>query len=501
MNSVYRRLVPMFCLPLFAACDSGGAAQSDATSADATTAPDGDAAGTQTSADTTTSPDAHEGAAPVATSVTAHVAGARGHDLDLVIVGTDADKDIADARVRVYDAGGQDVMAFRTTLEATADSNESLVSFSEPVAGKASVIAHIRIRDLMLEHPEIASVDVALHDAAGHFSDDASGDVVAQVVKQLGDACDKTAVADRCADGLGCRGTPSQCQDGLASEITKLAYLKGEGGTRIVVQGTDPEDDLLSLKIEFLDNAGKPLLVDLDNDETPESQEFEVNAAGQARDGAFVVRVVPAAGFELMVPQVAVTATDAAGHEGARKTAKLAPTPVRGAGAACDVNGFDVCNATSVCSPGVPNVANTCKAKAQLATAECASAPSVDVAAGTHVVSGIVAGPSVWDAPASCSSGDPTGRPETAVVLHLENDVAHLTLSTEVDGTNFDTVLYVVPGCTIDSTQALGCADDAPSGAAAASLELELVPAGDYLVIVDSWGPDGGSYALSVTAE
>jgi len=279
-----------------------------------------------------------------------------------------------------------------------------------------------------------------------------------------------------------------------------VAYLKGEGGTRILVQGTEPEDDLLSVLIEFLDNAGQPLLVDLDNDEVPESQEFEVNAAGQAVDGAFVVRVTPVEGFELLVPQVAVTPADAAGHTGQRKTSKLANTPVRAVGQACDVYGFDVCNTTAVCAPGVPGATNTCKAKSQLAPAECNAAPELDPAAGVDTVTGIADGPSLWDAPAGCSSGDTKNRPEAVVKLHLASPAASLTVSTDEPGTNFDTVLYVLPACAADAAP-IGCADDSPEASAAGVLELELVPAGDYFVVIDSWGPDGGTYTLRVAVD
>jgi hypothetical protein len=145
---------------------------------------------------------------------------------------------------------------------------------------------------------------------------------------------------------------------------------------------------------------------------SPEASEFEVNAAGKAVDGEFVVRVDPVAGFETVVPQIAVTPTDAAGHDGARKTARLATTPVRAVGQGCDPWGFDVCAATAACVPGVPDASNTCKAKSQLIPAECALAPVLEPATDVFEVSGLADGPSLFDAPTTCSAGDPKGRPE-----------------------------------------------------------------------------------------
>jgi len=478
------------------AADSDGAdatGGNDATSGlDATRAPDG--------RDTTRG--GETGAAdepPTLTSVSAHIAGVKGVDLDLALVGGDVDGDAELARVRVFDGSGAPVLAFRSGL-GDPDSNEQLVAFAAPVAGQKTFIASVRLRELIGDHPDIAKVEVALRDATGELSADVSADIAAQPVRQLGDACDPAAIEDRCTSGFGCRGTPAQCQEGLAPEVAKVAYLKGEGGTRILVQGVDAEEDVATVLIEFLDAAGQTLLVDLDNDEVPESSEFEVSTIDVLADGAFLVKVTPVAGFDLLVPQIAVTATDAAGHVGVRKTAKLAAAPVRAVGQACDANGFDVCNpATAVCVAAANGTSHTCKPKAQLGAAECAAAQILEP--DGVAVFGVADGPSLWDAPATCSSGDPTGRPEAVAVLRLSAPAARLTLTTALDGTNFDTVLYLLPGCGAANAVPLGCGDDASDGGAAATLELELVPAGDYLVVVDAWGAEGGSFALSASLE
>jgi hypothetical protein len=68
-------------------------------------------------------------------------------------------------------------------------------------------------------------------------------------------------------------------------------------------------------------------------------------------------------------------------------------------------------------------------------------------------------------------------------------------------GTSFDTVLYAMPGCPNDNADALGCSDDVPMGAGASELVLENLPAGDYVVVIDSFDPMGGNFELHAIIE
>jgi hypothetical protein len=68
-------------------------------------------------------------------------------------------------------------------------------------------------------------------------------------------------------------------------------------------------------------------------------------------------------------------------------------------------------------------------------------------------------------------------------------------------GTTFDTALYVLPGCEDSSVDALACNDDVPGANAASELVLTDVPPGDYIVVVDSFGVEGGTFQLSATVE
>jgi hypothetical protein len=113
-------------------------------------------------------------------------------------------------------------------------------------------------------------------------------------------------------------------------------------------------------------------------------------------------------------------------------------------------------------------------------------------------VIGVTGSVSLWDAPQGCSSNDPTGRPEGVVMLHLDQ-MASVTLTTAQPATNFDTTLYVLPGCPDDSLGALGCSDDTPGAGTASTLSLQNIGPGDFAVIVDSFDYVGGTFELMAT--
>ena len=90
------------------ACDGGG-------SPDEVDAADGvDAVGADARGDGDVAAEAEP---PSLVSVSAHMAGARGHDLVLSIDGADADGDAELTRVRLFDAADRPVLAFRSGLE------------------------------------------------------------------------------------------------------------------------------------------------------------------------------------------------------------------------------------------------------------------------------------------------------------------------------------------------------------------------------------------------
>lgn len=69
--------------------------------------------------------------------------------------------------------------------------------------------------------------------------------------------------------------------------------------------------------------------------------------------------------------------------------------------------------------------------------------------------------------PKSCPRIDGLGAAlqspaQTVFPRSLTTGALTLTLTTARPGTNFDTTLYVLTGCPIDASVALGCNDDAP---------------------------------------
>jgi hypothetical protein len=500
MNRLWTVAGVLFCL-VCAACDAGtgGDAGDAAGSADAPGGGGGpgarDGRGGGAGGDSAAVP-----TVPTLSSASVRVTGAAGQDLTIDVIGADEGGDAAFLHIRVTDAGGRPVPAWALTPDGLQGTAEHRAAFDAPLAGKTSFSGRVSLARMAASHPEIASVTVAVEDARGDLSEEVTAPVSEQPQVELGAACDPAHIETRCAPGYGCRGVPPACAEGRAPELVRVAYVRTDAGARILMTGTEPEDDLAVVRLDFLDARGNPVAVDLDNDESPESESFDVEAEGLAYGGTFFLALDSTESFAAQVPRIAATARDMAGHVGATKTVNLAPPTTRGAAATCDPRGFDVCAAGLACTPGDPAVRNTCQRLTSLQPRVCREAPVLDPAAGVDTVAGRTGGASLWDAPPVCSAGDPVRRPEGLALLRLRSAAASVTLSTAESGTNFDTVLYVLPGCAPDSAGALGCVDDTEDGAAAV-LTLEMVPAGDYLVVVDSWGPEGGDFVLTVTVE
>lgn len=468
----------------------------------------GDGSGADTTADTAegddgshgsdgSNPDAEEAKTPEIVSLKAQGAGPKGLDLRIRILGSDPDGDTIAARVRVLDASGGGVLAFGAPVDEEFDGSLTVIALPADTGKPPGIDAVLKLAGLLGTYPAIAGVEVALQDAAGNVSEVATAEVTVQPVKALGEPCDPAKELDRCEYGYGCGGTPPTCQEGKAPAITKLAYLTFPEGAKILVQGTEPEDDLATIDLDFLDKAGKPVTIDLDNDGVPDASTFTVDAHGAAIDGAFVVVVQTAETFQALVAKVAATPADDHGHVGKTVTAAQAKPPVKAPGAVCSPDGFDVCKEGSHCAPKAGTTAWTCQSTSALRKAACEGAPVIEMGAS---VSGVASGASLWDAPVGCQGTDPTARPEGLVRLHLETPLASLTLSTVHPGTNFDTVVYVFEGCgEAPAAAPLACGDDSPEGGASL-VTLEDLASGDYLIVIDSFDSAGGSFVLSATA-
>lgn len=441
------------------------------------------------------------GSAPQWSTVDARVAGRTGKDLRIGVKGTDRDKNIAAVTVKLMDGQGGPVIGFDTDHDGQPDSAEGNLPVEGMTWAGETVTGAAIARGVFNANITVVQVAVTLIDAVGLTSDEKNTLIEAQPVVSLGDPCDATFVANRCGPGFGCRGTPTVCSEGLAPQVSRMAFYKGTNGPTILLEGTEPEDDLSVVRFQFQNAAGQNISIDSDGDGTPDLSSFDQDAASLAVDGAFFLRMQSGADLDQQVPKLVATPIDAAGHTGMPKVVSPTAIPTRTAGQTCDPRGFDVCVAKTTCAPGVVGAMNKCATAAPLRVSECSAAPTLTATAEGAVLYGMAGGGSLWDAPAGCSTADPVGRPEGVVRVHLASRADKLTLSTVGPSTQFDTTMYVMEGCPDDSSRALACNDDFPMSAGASVVVLTNLSAGDYLVVIDSFSPAGGAFELHATVE
>jgi hypothetical protein len=427
-------------------------------------------------------------------TVTLQNSGRHGYDLLFTIQGGDAAGLTTEAQVQLLDAANAPVVAFDTNWDGLPDSAQKRLHFDQSTLGQKTFKQTITLPQLYAQAPTIASAIVALSDANGTLSPSVTVTLLPQAIAKQGDRCDTSDVADRCADGLWCTGTPATCQMAASPSLTRVAYYGGDSPSELIL-GSDQAEDLSSLRIDFLDSNNKPVIVDLSGDNTPGSSAIvDVrSAAGQT----FFFENDPVAAFTAVVPKIQVTPTDSLGHVGAPVMATLAAQPTLAAELSCDAYGFSQCAAGTACSPGVPGITNRCTGLSVLQTAKCAAAPQA-TSAGLLSAWGVVSGISVWDPPAGCAPATAVGHPESVVMLTLTQSVSALTISTATPETNFNTVVYVLPECTTSSSGALGCNDDTQGYSS--TVTLANVPAGSYAIVVDSVTQQTGQFGLAITA-
>lgn len=437
---------------------------------------------------------------PAITALEARTVGRTGEDLLVTVGGADAEGDVLYVTISFFDRVGAPLAATDLDGNGTPDASGRAL-FAEPVSGETSFTGHLSFPGLIGREPNLASVRLYLEDAGGHLSPEVTAQVLEQAVLEFGQSCDPEGILNRCQAPFSCRSDPPSCLEGLPPEITQFAYLRDDNGPRMLFFGTDPDNDVASIFLEFLDDAGNPTTVDLDNDDTPESTSLDVDVRGNGADGEFFHAIQSAVGFDTLVPKLAATATDEQGHTGARVLASIANTPVRSAGQACDLRGFfDTCANNTVCVLTADGSRSTCQNVNTAITQACNEAPVLDPAGTTSTLLYLQGG-SRFDPPSGCASQDPTGNPDGLARLHLEQGVPALTITTDRPGTQLDSILYVYAGCGVPTSEALGCNDDARSGVFASTVHLTNVPPGDYMIVVDSWTEGAGTADLAISLE
>lgn len=487
----WRWTVVAAALALAGACAPAGTAGGpDAGTPGGGSTPSGGDAGTPDAGTTATK-------APVLTGGTARVTGRTGGDVLLSLTGTDPDGNAQLLGVRFLDASGQPVPVFDQDLDGVPESAEGPASYNETLTAKTSFTVTAPFTNLVAEQPRVARVVATLRDAKGNTSAPLELALQAQPVKYLNDACDKTYVLDRCGPELGCKGSPAVCSPPEAPTTVRAAFLRDELGPRILVEGLDPDDDMGRVRLDYYDSAGSAVSLDLDNDGVPESNGQDADSFVALGGGKWVLKVQSGEGFDQVVQRIVATPIDGGNRRGAAVTANLADPAVRSLGQSCSPYGFDECTTAGVCTPNSTASAYSCVSATTVRSQQCTAAPLLGPSTGVYTAAGKADGTSLWEVPSGCANGDPTGRPEGVAMLRLPRAVQRVTVTTDLPGTTFDTVLHVYKGCT--NTSALACADDALDGSSQGStVTLDNLAAGDYLLVVDSWSFEGGTWELAV---
>ena len=442
--------------------------------------------------------------APVLVSATAQTSGRFGKDLRLEVSGSDLDGDAAGVSVRLLASSDTEAPLFDSDFDGLPDSGQTYLPFDVPVAATPdNFVAAITVLGLFDQGLEVSSFEIAIVDGAAQISAVIAGSVTAQPVKQVSESCDPSFVRDRCADDLGCKGAPSTCQPGEAPALVQMAYLApvdaAFDGPRLLLAGTEPDDDMRFLHLEFMDAAGNPVFIDLNADDSPDASTLDVDASASSAGGLFFVEVQLIDGIQDLIQRIAAIPEDRGGRVGARQEALLTPIVVKGAGQICDVRGFDTCITNTACVTGA-NGTSTCQVESVARAQQCAVAEVLTLTAGHASYAGVAVGGSVWDAPPGCATDDQRGRPEAVVLLHLTEAASRVVITTDTPNTNFDTTLYVINPCTAAGDTAITCVDD-DELTNRSTVEMQGVPIGTYAIVIDSYRAAGGAFGLEVTVE
>lgn len=285
-------------------------------------------------------------------------------------------------------------------------------------------------------------------------------------------------------------------------------YNDSDLGQRILIRGKDLNGDVASYKIRLF-KSGVATTYDVGSEEQPNVvSEVSGSITPNPLEATFLVTIDSSLDFTQAVDSLRITVTDQGGRTSAEKTANLTTTPVVTAGGTCDPV-FKRCATGSVCAKSSASSANyTCIATNTARTQACNAAIVLQPPAISSV-RGQLRLYSLWDIPPSCGT-DSTAEVDSVVKLKLASAASKVTLTTENDFTNFDTVLYYLDkGCgNQPSTCAEGtcmCSDDIPEPRSSKSrLELTNLAAGDHFIVVDTAAAatkQGDVFELSVIVE
>jgi cysteine-rich repeat protein len=409
----------------------------------------------------------------------------------LLLEGTDPELDLSSVTLEPLTAAGQ-------PRPVDLDGDGDVEPSASLLVSQGPTAAFVLDFDASALPSDVEQLALMVHDGSGLQSPRRVLTLVDQPVVAAGGTCDARWKFDRCASPLACAGQPARCVSANAPTLSRAAYLRVGTGAYLYLEGSDAQKDLAALSLEFLDVHEDPVpALDTDGDLLGDATTATVPMDTTRFDlsGAFFMRVDVSAVMG-GAAKLALVLRDRAGLATPRQVLTLALRELRQTGQTCDPNGFDVCANGLLCAPPAGPGALTCRAQDSLRLDVCAA--SAEVTPGAPAVSGQFQGASLWEPPPSCLDPVWGGGAEVVFRLHLAAAAPTLRLSTANAGTDVDTVVYLLPGCgELGGAGALTCADDV-AGDLRASVELSNVPAGDYLVVVDSVASSGGSYVLTV---
>jgi hypothetical protein len=431
------------------------------------------------------------------TTLTANQSGRDGGDLLITVSGSDANESAFALDVRLQDESGNPVPAFPDS-QGVLSLPERIVMFDNASAvGMKTFTRTVTLAGFMGALPAIATVKGSLIDSLGS-STSVNANVTVQSMKQLGQPCDIHVIANRCAAGLACTGSPATCAQGTSPQISEFVYQRSALGPFIRLRGADPADDVMSIHLEFLNGSGGSVQVVMDDTGDIQSS-VDIDVTGTSVLGSFAFIDEAAAGFDQTVLELAATATGSSTGAGKRVIAVLENQTTAATGHACDLLGFTTCVAGDVCSAqqadGGVSSATECVTKSSAQSGAAAVASMLNPAVGHVFAAGYTQATNLWgDAPSGCESTPTPGAPESIVLLHLAASAASVTISADNPETNFYPALFVLPntGASVGSP-ALGCTSSWPP-----LLTLTDLAAGDYTIVVESRTTGGGQFGLSI---
>ena len=280
----------------------------------------------------------------------------------LIAEGTDEEEDITSFQIETLGENGQPINAVDTNLDGTIDGSSitlSAAAIKQATGGMLGVFgngdgtwfailptyyAAIGLKAVDPSAP-VAAIRLTLFDAANLASEPFV--VYPPAVIAENGACDNDGFT-RCDTGLLCKGQPLTCQPGIAPVIERGLYAeRGEdrGGPIVIIEGTDPDNDVSYLVLETLDENGELKAYDVDGNGTVDPDTFEINMSNRNFQGTFFGAWV----LESGIPQLALQVFDSTGKSSERIVYAIEDMVWKVEGESCDTRGFEPCDTDLTC--------------------------------------------------------------------------------------------------------------------------------------------------------